>query len=265
MAVPTDDQSSTEPAANTTQSEASAALTAAGRAFCTRLANSTLNGSSPERTTPCDVWQRTAPDADLRWSVCSGSRLVGGLPVVNQTGEQLVEGPHEYVLKLELGTDQVPIARYGNHREALVWEQACERGVEHLFAPVIGHANNYRWLVMEETVVIGHDTWGGHGTPPRATHQQITALDDQPGQYEQALERAGLDFGASFFGQVGINRRDHLVALDYEHLHDATARTEPVWAGTYDPAQRVLITAVDAQDRNSRWRFRVLRWLANRW
>jgi hypothetical protein len=266
MSVPLDNQSCDKTSTDDTGGDRSPALTVAGRVFCATLAHRVFERASlPATPSMCEVWETAAPSAGLRWSVCSGSRLVGGLPAVDRTGTQLVTGAREYVIKLELGTEQVPVTRYGNCREALVWDQATERGVAHLFAPVVDHANDYHWLVMEEVTTVGHDSWGGHGSPPHAARPAIGPVEERFSDYDQALAEAGLEFGAGYHGQVGLDHCDHLVALDYEHLHDVTARTDPVWAGTYDPAHRTFISPTVARERNNRWRFRLLRWLADQW
>lgn len=126
---------------------------------------------------------------------------------------------------------------------------------------------------MEEVQTIGHDVWDEQGAPPyytaptAPTVTESNSLDERLAAYEEALHVAGLIFGASLYGQVGIDACDTVVALDYAHLHDATAPSERRWVGTYDPTRRTIITPAEAQhchqSRTTRLTQRLHHWLSS--
>lgn len=231
-------------------------LTDAGRAFCQRLTDELYAnyGTDPHRG-----WKQLTALYDFDWSVGSGSRVVGRLPD-RVEGRPMVDGPGAYVLKIEFGVSDFHNAiDLGNWVEATVWEQARERGVTELFAPVVDHSTDYRWLVMEEVETIGYDY-------PRASDRRV--LDESTEQrreyeqrvatFERRLGEVGLGLGADGTGQIGVSRSGRIVALDYEHVTDESEHGQPAWIGSYDEQRGRRLMEIDIADDDIRERLRRL-------
>ena len=231
-----------------------ATLTDRGWALCEQLTEELYTEYD---NTPYEGWKQLAAIYDFGWSVGSGNRVAGRLPD-RIDGEPLVRGPHSYVLKIEFGTadDDSPMDR-SNWIESTIWEQASDRGVTELFTPIIEHATDYRWLVMEEVETIGYDHPSGTThSPSDEMAQQRRDYEQEVSAFEDRLDDAGLRLGLDGDGQIGISRAGTVVALDYEHVSDETDPDQPAWIGSYDPNRGRRITAEDIDHSGRRERLR---------
>lgn len=223
--------------------ESNATLTDRGRALCKRLTEELY---AKYDTIPYEGWKQLTAIHDFGWSVGSGNRVVGRLPA-RIDGEQIVRGPHNYVLKIEFGVsaddDRTDLS---NWIESAIWEQATERGVADLFAPIIDHASDHLWLVMEEVDTIGYDYPNRRREPPdEETARQRREYEQRVARFEDRLADAGLGLGLDGEGQIGIARSGRVVALDYEHITDESAVDQSAWVGSYDQGRGRRITPQD--------------------
>lgn len=219
-------------------------LTDRGRALCDRLTEELYTTYD---TNPYAGWKQLAALHGFGWSVGSGNRVAGRLPS-RLDGEPVVRGPHDYVLKIEFDVAaDAPRTELGNWVEVTIWEQALERGVAELFAPVIDHAEDYRWLVMEEVETIGYDYPDG---PTSQLAQQ--AYERRVAAFEQRLNDAGLGLGLDGKGQIGVSRSGNVVALDYEHVVDESRLDQPAWVGSYNPYRDKRLTEDDVAQLGGR-------------
>lgn len=232
--------------------ESNATLTDYGRVLCEQLTEALY---AQHDSAPYEGWKQLTAIYDFGWSVGSGNRVAGRLPS-HIDGNPLVRGPHSYVLKIEFGTsaDDNRIDR-SNWIESTIWEQARDRGVSDLFAPIIARAADYRWLVMEEVEIIGYDHPSGV-TRPDEKEQQRRDYEQDVKAFENRLGDAGLGLGLDGEGQIGISRAGSVVALDYEHVVDKTESDQPSWIGSYDPDRGRRITPQDIDHSGRRERLR---------
>ncbi|UPM41814.1 hypothetical protein [Halocatena salina] len=227
-------------------SESDSLLTDRGRALCDRLTEELYTTDD----SPYAEWKQLTALHGFGWSVGSGNRVAGRLPA-RLDGEPIVRGPHDYVLKIEFDVNpDTPRTEMGNWVEAMIWEQAEERGVSGLFAPVIDHAEDYRWLVMEEVETIGYDY------PERAVDHSQTRQQEEyerrVSTFEKRLDDAGLGLGLDGAGQIGVSRSGSIVALDYEHVTDESDVDQPAWIGSYNRYRGERLTAEDVAQLGSR-------------
>ncbi|RRJ32473.1 hypothetical protein [Halocatena pleomorpha] len=227
-------------------SESNSILTDRGRALCDRLTEELYTTDSR----PYEEWKRLTALYGFGWSVGSGNRVAGRLPA-QLNGEPIVQGSCDYVLKIEFDVDaDTPHTEMGNWVEATIWKQAEERGVTDLFASVIAHAEDYRWLVMEEVETIGYDHPQG-STDPSQT-QQREAYERRVSMFEQQLDDAGLGLGLDGAGQIGVSQSGNVVALDYEHVIDESGVDQPAWIGSYNRYRGERLTAEDVTQLGGR-------------
>lgn len=232
--------------------ESNATLTDYGRVLCEQLTEALY---AQYDSAPYEGWKQLTAIYDFGWSVGSGNRVAGRLPS-HIDGNPLVHGPHSYVLKIEFGTstDDSRIDR-SNWIESTIWEQATDRGVSGLFAPIVARAADYRWLVMEEVEIIGYDHPNGV-TRPDKKEQQRRDYEQDVKAFENHLSDAGLGLGLDGEGQIGISRAGTVVALDYEHIVDISDSDQPAWIGSYDPDRGRRITPEDIDHPGRRERLR---------
>lgn len=214
-------------------------LTDRGRTLCDRLTEELYTTYD----SPYAGWKQLTALYGFGWSVGSGNRVAGQLPS-RLDGEPIVQGPHDYVLKIEfdVGAD-APRTEMGNWVEAIIWEQAQNRDLSDLFAPVVDHAEDYRWLVMEEVETIGYDY--PEGPPGHAQPFQQQEYERRVSAFEERLADAGLGLGIDGEGQIGISRAGNIVALDYEHVTDESGVDQPAWIGSYNRHREERLTAED--------------------
>jgi hypothetical protein len=231
-----------------------AILTDPGRELCEQLTEELY---AKHASAPYEGWKQLAAIYDFGWSVGSGNRVAGRLPS-HIDGEPLVRSFNSYVLKIEFGTsaDDSPIDR-SNWLESMIWKQATDRGVSDLFAPIIEHADDYRWLVMEEVETIGYDHPNGTiRSRAEEKEQQRRDYERDVATFDNRLADAGLGLGLDGEGQIGISASGTVVALDYEHVFDKSNPDQPAWIGSYDPDRGRRITPEDIDDSGQRERLR---------
>lgn len=227
-------------------SESNSILTDRGRALCERLTEELYTTYD----SPYAGWKQLTALYGFGWSVGSGNRVVGRLPA-QLNGEPIVQGPHNYVLKIEFDVDDdAPRTEVGNWVETTVWEQAKERGVSDLFAPIIDAAGDHRWLVMEEVETIGYDYPEGSGDHAQTRQQQ--EYERRVSTFEERLNDAGLGLGLDEEGQIGVSRSGTVVALDYEHVTDESGVDQPAWIGSYNRYREERLTAEDVAQLGGR-------------
>lgn len=225
-------------------SESNSVLTDRGRALCDRLTEELYTYDSPYAG-----WKQLTALYGFGWSVESGNRVAGRLPS-RLEGEPIVRGPHDYVLKIEFGVEaDAPRTEMSNWVEATIWEQAEERGVSDLFAPVVDHAGDYRWLVMEEVETIGYDY---PEALERSQTPQQREYERRVSTFEERLDDAGLGLGLGGEGQIGISRSENVVALDYEHVIDESGVDQRAWIGSYNRHREERLTAEDVAELGGR-------------
>lgn len=229
--------------------ESSVTLTDRGRALCDQLTEELYEEYD---TDPYSGWKQLTAIHDFGWSVGSGNRVAGRLPP-RMDGEPIVQGPHNYVLKIEFDApDEASHTELSNWIETVIWKQAAERGVTDLFAPVIDHASDYRWLVMEEVETIGYDYPNRIATPQNEeTAQQQQEYERRVASFESRLADAGLGLGLDGEGQIGVSRTGNVVALDYEHVTDESVPDQPAWVGSYNQhrGRRLTPNDINISDR----------------
>jgi hypothetical protein len=234
--------------------ESSATLTDRGRALCERLTEELYTEYA---TAPYEGWKQLTALYDFGWSVGSGNRVAGRLPA-QIDGKPPVRGSRNYVLKIEFGASiDDHHTDLGNWIEATIWEQATERGVTDLFAPVVDHAADYLWLVMEEVETVGYDHPSGTSSSPDSEMaRQRREYEQRVAVFEDRLADAGLGLGLDGEGQIGVSQSGNVVALDYEHVTDETARDQPAWTGSYDPERGRRVVPGDSDHSGRRERLR---------
>lgn len=228
------------------ESESNSMLTDRGRALCDRLTEELYTTYD----SPYAGWKQLAALYGFGWSVGSGNRVAGRLPA-RLDGEPIVRGPHDYVLKIEFDVNaDAPRRERGNWVESRVWEQAQERGVSDLFAPIIDYAGDYRWLVMEEVETIGYDY--PEGPPDHTQTRQQREYERRVSTFENRLDDAGLGLGLDGEGQIGVSRSGNVVALDYEHVTDESGIDQSAWIGSYNRYRGERLTAEDVAQLGGR-------------
>jgi hypothetical protein len=225
-------------------------ITPAGRAFCGQLTAHFI-ACYDDSTVPHELWPALADYYGLRWNSCSKSRLCGGLP--DRSGDtRFVRGTQRYSIKIEHDHRYSPLEYSSNWREAIVWEQALEREIDDLFAPVVAHAEDYHWLVMNDVQMISTEAWdapksstktAADGCGPRGDDR----LTNKRVAHTQALAEQGLAFSTKQASYVGLTNHGTVVAVEYAHLQQTDETNESIWAGTYDPNQHVISTLADVQ------------------
>ncbi len=219
-----------------THADGTTRLTERGRQLCSHLTKHLYDSSE---SSPYETWKQLTALYGFGWSVGSGNRVAGRLPSVLD-GERIVAGPHDYVLKIEFGVDPAtPRTAMSNWVEAIIYEQARDRGIAHRFAPVVDHADDYQWLVMEEVETIGYDY--PDDAQPESMDQQ--EYERRVAEFERELNEAGLGLGIDDEGQIGIARSGSIVALDYEHVTDETSIDQKAWVGSYSRQRGERLTA----------------------
>jgi hypothetical protein len=236
--------------------EPNATLTERGRTLCERLTEELYANYD---TDPYEGWKQLTAIYDFGWSVGSGNRVAGRLPA-QIDGKPLVRGPRSYVLKVEFGaTIDDNRTDLSNWIEATIWEQATERGAADLFAPVVDHATDYLWLVMEEVETVGYDhpsgTMNSSSSDDEAIRQR-QAYEQRVETFEDRLSDAGLGLGLDGEGQIGISPSGNVVALDYEHVTDESAPDQPAWIGSYDTERGQRLTPGERDHSGPRERLR---------
>lgn len=214
-----------------------AVVTDSGRQLCDQVTKEVYAASDKSHIASEDAWPPTAEKYDLRWNLGSGNRIVGGLPET-YNGHPVVDGPHQYVIKIALSTSTPPGELMPNYIEAIIWEQAVDEELAHLFAPVIAHGSEYRWIVMEEVDVLGKDFWNEHGPVPY--HDTWKEFVQQYREFKDGLSEVPGEYG----GEAGVDHSDSVVAVDYEHFLGSE------WAGMYDSEKMRCITLDDIYCRN---------------
>jgi hypothetical protein len=223
------------------QGASTAVVTDAGREFCDQITNEVFAASDDAYHASPDKWTPIAEKYNLRWHLRSGSRMVGGLPQT-YNGHSVVDGPHKYIIKIVHTIDVHYSEQISNYIEAIIWEQAVKHDLAHVFAPVIDHGAEYRWIVMEEVDVLGSDSWDEHGPIPYYDGQR--EYDAHREEFKQAFSAVPAAFGVSLQGQIGVDHSGAVVAIDYEHLLGRS------WAGMYDRRNKKHITVADLHRRN---------------
>jgi hypothetical protein len=218
-----------------TQDTFTAVVTEAGRQLCDQVTKELFAASNKPHVASADAWPPTAETYGFRWDLSSGNRMVGGLPE-RYNDQPVVDGPHQYVIKIAESTSTPPGQLMSNYVETIIWEQAVDEELAHLFAPVIAHGSEYRWIVMEEVEVLGKDFWNEHGPVPY--HDGWQEFVPQYREFEDALSEIPGEYG----GEAGVDRSGTVVAVDYEHFLGSE------WAGMYDRDLERHITFADIRD-----------------
>lgn len=229
------------------QNQPDAVVTDHGKQLCTQITEE-LYGFTDDQYASPDKWAGIAERYGIRWNLTAGQRMVGGLPE-RYNGEPLVDGPHQYIIKIEHSTHTAPNNYMANHLETLIWKQAIEQSVTHLFAPVIGHGPEYRWLIMEEVETIGQNGTRKHGPIPY--HDDWTEHNALKQEFKETFGEVPMKFGASPSSQIGIDQSGNIVAIDYAHCLTHIVGDSRIWAGTYDAINKRHISPAEANRRNS--------------
>ncbi|WP_435080033.1 hypothetical protein [Halococcus sp. AFM35] len=215
----------------------SAVVTDSGRLLCEQMTKEVFAASDKSHVASEDAWPATAEKYGLRWNLGSGNRVVGGLPET-YNGQSVVDGPHQYVIKISLSTDPPPGELMPNYIEAIIWEQAVDKELAHLFTPIIAYDSEYRWIVMEEVEVLGKDFWDGCGPVPYLDTWE--EFDSQYQEFKEGLSEIPGEYG----GEAGVNHSGSVVAVDYEHFLGSE------WAGMFDREKMRCVTFADIGRRD---------------
>lgn len=217
------------------QSPSTAEITEAGKHLTEAVTEELFTISDNPDRASVNAWPWVAEEHGFRWNLSSGTRVVGGLPEKHD-GDQVVDGPHQYVLKISKNPTS-PLNDYtANYIESTIWEQAVDDGFSHLFAPVVAHGEDYRWIVMEEVEAISDDSWKQYGPVP---YNRGEISHSKCEQFRESIGEISEDYG----GEMGVDHSGSVVAVDYAHIEGTR------WAGMRHPDKLRNITPKEVKKR----------------